>query len=167
MKFAEFGEKRIALSGTRTGNSRLGGNSAGPAKTRLRLSRLDILITIMAALPAMRPLGCLRSLMRASEPIQPLINRRFISTAYSKRPERVPLPPNMPEQFLSQIPLRFRPDPGMYFACVRISVPSLLIAIVWFRARPPQDLPCSAICPQSVQGPRRSGYRIAIGSPRP
>ncbi|KAF9250571.1 hypothetical protein CBS147332_5472 [Penicillium roqueforti] len=65
----------------------------------------------MAALPAMRPLGCLRSLLRASEPIQPFINRRFISTAYSKRPERVPLPPNMPEQFLSQIPLRFRPDP--------------------------------------------------------
>ncbi|CDM35895.1 hypothetical protein DTO013E5_5407 [Penicillium roqueforti] len=65
----------------------------------------------MAALPAMRPLGCLRSLLRASEPVQPFINRRFISTAYSKRPERVPLPPNMPEQFLSQIPLRFRPDP--------------------------------------------------------
>lgn len=69
----------------------------------------------MAALPAMRPLGCLRSLVRASEPIQPFVNRRFISTAYSKRPERVPLPPNMPEQFLSQIPLRFRPDPGMSF----------------------------------------------------
>ncbi|KAJ5512688.1 hypothetical protein N7463_002240 [Penicillium fimorum] len=65
----------------------------------------------MAALPAMRPLGCLRSLARASEPIQPFINRRFISTAYSKRPERVPLPPNMPQQFLTQIPLRFRPDP--------------------------------------------------------
>ncbi|KAG0156079.1 hypothetical protein PDIDSM_3255 [Penicillium digitatum] len=65
----------------------------------------------MAAIPAMRPLGCLRSLLRASEPVQPFINRRFISTAYSKRPERVPLPPNMPEQFLSQIPLRFRPDP--------------------------------------------------------
>ncbi|KAJ5796941.1 uncharacterized protein N7518_005481 [Penicillium psychrosexuale] len=65
----------------------------------------------MAALPAMRPLGCLRSLLRALEPIQPFMNRRFISTAYSKRPERVPLPPNMPEQFLSQIPLRFRPDP--------------------------------------------------------
>ncbi|KAJ5874730.1 uncharacterized protein N7529_003160 [Penicillium soppii] len=65
----------------------------------------------MAALPAMRPLGCLRSLVRASEPIQPFISRRFISTAYSKRPERVPLPQNMPPQFLSQIPLRFRPDP--------------------------------------------------------
>ncbi|KAJ5794665.1 Ribosomal protein L19 [Penicillium paradoxum] len=66
----------------------------------------------MAALPAMRPLGCLRSLMKASEPIQPLINRRFLSTAYSKRPQRVPLPQNMPEQFLTQIPLRFRPDPA-------------------------------------------------------
>ncbi|KAK9856905.1 uncharacterized protein MYU51_021331 [Penicillium brevicompactum] len=65
----------------------------------------------MAALPAMRPLGCLRSLMRASEPLQPMINRRFISTAYSKRPERVPLPSDMPPQFLSQIPPRFRPDP--------------------------------------------------------
>ncbi|CAI7577099.1 unnamed protein product [Penicillium bialowiezense] len=63
------------------------------------------------ALPAMRPLGCLRSLMRASEPLQPMINRRFISTAYSKRPEAVPLPKDMPPQFLSQISPRFRPDP--------------------------------------------------------
>ncbi|CAG8206494.1 unnamed protein product [Penicillium olsonii] len=62
------------------------------------------------ALPAMRPLGCLRSLMRAYEPL-PMINRRFISTAYSKRPEKLPLPEDMPPQFLSQIPLRFRPDP--------------------------------------------------------
>ncbi|KAJ5145832.1 Ribosomal protein L19, partial [Penicillium bovifimosum] len=66
----------------------------------------------MAALPTMRPLGCLRTLMRPSGPITPIVNRRFISTAYSKRPERVPLPPNMPEQFLTQIPLRFRPDPA-------------------------------------------------------
>lgn len=65
------------------------------------------------ALPAMRPLGCLRSLVRAYEPV-PMINRRFISTAYSKRPEKVPLPKDMPPQFLSQIPLRFRPDPGEY-----------------------------------------------------
>ncbi|KAJ6034757.1 uncharacterized protein N7446_009512 [Penicillium canescens] len=65
----------------------------------------------MAALPAMRPLGCLRSLMRPSEPITPFVNRRFISTAYSKRPQRIPLPQNIPEQFLSQIPLHYRPDP--------------------------------------------------------
>ncbi|CAG8920318.1 unnamed protein product [Penicillium salamii] len=58
----------------------------------------------------MRPLGCLRSLVRAYEPLS-MINRRFISTAYSKRPEKVPLPKDMPPQFLSQIPLRFRPDP--------------------------------------------------------
>lgn len=111
-----FGEKRIALSVTRTGKLEAWRKfcRSGAAKTRLRLSRLDIHITTMAALPAMRPLGCLRSLVRASEPIQPLISRRFISTAYSKRPERVPLPQNMPPQFLSQIPLRFRPDPGMY-----------------------------------------------------
>jgi hypothetical protein len=60
----------------------------------------------------MRPLGCLRSLMRPSESITPFINRRFISTAYSKRPQRIPLPQNIPEQFLSQIPLHYRPDPS-------------------------------------------------------
>lgn len=160
-------KKESLLSATRTGNWRLGGNSADPAKTRLRLSWLDILITNMAALPAMRPLGCLRSLVQASAPMQPFINRRFISTAYSKRPERVPLPPNMPEQFLSQIPLRFRPDPGMSCSIEWKSTRALLIAAISCRAPAPQDLPCSAFCSQSMQGPHRSGYRIAIGSPRP
>ncbi|KAJ5947904.1 Ribosomal protein L19 [Penicillium verhagenii] len=64
----------------------------------------------MAALPTMRPLGCLRSLIRTQDAFQPQMTRRFISTAYSKRPERVPLPPNLPQQFLSQLPLRMQPQ---------------------------------------------------------
>ncbi|KAJ5649361.1 Ribosomal protein L19 [Penicillium longicatenatum] len=64
----------------------------------------------MAALPTMRPLGCLRTLFRAQDVIQPQMTRRFISTAYSKRPERVPLPPNLPQQFLSQLPVRMQPQ---------------------------------------------------------
>ncbi|KAJ6007544.1 hypothetical protein N7540_011520 [Penicillium herquei] len=66
----------------------------------------------MAALPTMRPLGCLRSLIRPQELMQSQITRRLISTAYSKRPERVPLPPNLPEQFLSQLPTRLQPQNG-------------------------------------------------------
>ncbi|KAJ5524207.1 Ribosomal protein L19 [Penicillium sp. IBT 35674x] len=64
----------------------------------------------MAALPTMRPLGCLRTLFRAQDAFQPQMSRRFISTAYSKRPERVPLPPNLPQQFLSQLPVRMQPQ---------------------------------------------------------
>ncbi|KAJ6107140.1 hypothetical protein N7523_008463 [Penicillium sp. IBT 18751x] len=64
----------------------------------------------MAGLPAMRQLGCLRSLFKTQEAIQPQINRRFISTAYSQRPKRVPFPSNLPEQFLSQIPARHQPQ---------------------------------------------------------
>jgi hypothetical protein len=70
-------------------------------------------ITTMAALPAMRQLGCLRSLFNTQEAIQPQISRRFISTAYSQRPKRVPFPSNLPEQFLSQIPVRHQPQNGM------------------------------------------------------
>jgi hypothetical protein len=70
-------------------------------------------ITTMAALPAMRQLGCLRSLFKSQEAIQPQISRRFISTAYSQRPKRVPFPSNLPEQFLSQIPVRHQPQNGM------------------------------------------------------
>ncbi|KAJ6155743.1 hypothetical protein N7470_006309 [Penicillium chermesinum] len=66
----------------------------------------------MASLPTMRPLGCLRSLLRTREAMQPNLNCRWISTAYSKRPERVPLPPNLPKQFISQIPKRFQPENG-------------------------------------------------------
>ncbi|KAJ5912788.1 Ribosomal protein L19 [Penicillium tannophilum] len=58
----------------------------------------------------MRPLGCLRTLFRAQDAFQPQMSRRFISTAYSKRPERVPLPPNLPQQFLSQLPVRMQPQ---------------------------------------------------------
>ncbi|KAJ6110725.1 Ribosomal protein L19 [Penicillium sp. IBT 16267x] len=64
----------------------------------------------MAALPTLRPLGCLRTLFRTQDAIQPQMTRRFISTAYSKRPERVPLPPNLPQQFLSQLPVRMQPQ---------------------------------------------------------
>lgn len=99
--------------------SRLGGNSAGPdqPKLRLRLPELTFSITTMAALPTMRQLGCLRSLIKTTEAVQPQIGGRFISTAYSQRPQRVPLPPNLPEQFLSQIPVRHQPgNDGMCLA---------------------------------------------------
>ncbi|KAJ5089120.1 hypothetical protein N7532_007804 [Penicillium argentinense] len=66
----------------------------------------------MAAVPTMRQLGCLRSLIKTPEVTQSQIGRRFISSAYSQRPERVPLPPNLPKQFLSQIPERMQPDNG-------------------------------------------------------
>lgn len=86
-----------------------------PSKTRLRLSCLyPQIITTMAALPTMRPLGCLRSLLKTQEVFQPQMGRRFLSTAYSQRPQRVPLPQNLPEQFLSQVPTRMRPENGMY-----------------------------------------------------
>lgn len=94
--------------------SRLGGNSAGPdqPKLRLRLSHINLSITTMATSQAMRQLGCLRSLTKASTATQSQIGCRFISTAYSQRPKRVPLPPNLPEQFLSQIPARHQPGNG-------------------------------------------------------
>lgn len=66
----------------------------------------------MAALPAMRQLGCLRSLARTQDAILPQ-TRRWISTTYSQRPERVPLPPNLPEQFRSQLPSRLQPENGI------------------------------------------------------
>lgn len=61
----------------------------------------------------MRQLGCLRSLIEAQKTTQPQIGRRFISSIYSQRPERVPLPQNLPKQFLSQLPERLQPDNGM------------------------------------------------------
>ncbi|KAJ5182557.1 hypothetical protein N7492_000173 [Penicillium capsulatum] len=64
----------------------------------------------MAAVPTMRQLNCLRSLLRSQDSIQPQITRRWISTRYSQRPEPVPFPPNLPKQFLSQIPARLQPQ---------------------------------------------------------
>ena len=87
--------------------------SAGPAKTQRRLSSLVTSITTMATLPAMRQLGCLRSLARTQDAILPQ-TRRWISTTYSQRPERVPLPPNLPEQFRSQLPSRLQPENGIF-----------------------------------------------------
>ena len=80
----------------------------------------------MAALPTMRPLGCLRSFLRTQEAIQPNLNRRWISTIYSKRPERVPLPPNIPEQFLSQIPKRLQPENGKFVCNYHSSIDEIV-----------------------------------------
>lgn len=74
----------------------------------------------MAALPTMRQLGCLRTLLKTQEAVQPQIGRRFISTIYSQRPERVPLPLNLPKQFLSQLPERMQPQNGVYLYLKRI-----------------------------------------------
>ncbi|KAL4787824.1 translation protein SH3-like domain-containing protein [Aspergillus varians] len=54
-----------------------------------------------------RQLGCLRSLAK-SQPLN-LSQSRTITTIYSSRPERTPLPTNLPKQFLSQIPERLKP----------------------------------------------------------
>ncbi|KAL4939150.1 hypothetical protein BDV06DRAFT_199388 [Aspergillus oleicola] len=54
-----------------------------------------------------RQLGCIRLSMKP----QPL-NRtqlRTITTAYTPKPEPVPLPADLPKQFLSQLPTRMRP----------------------------------------------------------
>ncbi|KAJ5908311.1 hypothetical protein N7495_000993 [Penicillium taxi] len=64
----------------------------------------------MAALPKMRQLGCLRSIIRTQDAIPSHMSRRFISTAYTQKPERIPLPPNLPKQFLSQLPSRMQPE---------------------------------------------------------
>ncbi|KAL2789135.1 translation protein SH3-like domain-containing protein [Aspergillus keveii] len=53
--------------------------------------------------------GCLRSLMKPQSIIQSQLSRRSVSTAYSARPEPVPLPANLPAQFLRQLPERLRP----------------------------------------------------------
>ncbi|KAL2010492.1 hypothetical protein VTN00DRAFT_6299 [Thermoascus crustaceus] len=64
-----------------------------------------------ASLPALRPLGSLRSAI-AAELRQPAFfsGRRSLSTVYSAKPEQKPLPANLPQNFYSQIPERFRPD---------------------------------------------------------
>ncbi|KAJ5104754.1 hypothetical protein NUU61_002101 [Penicillium alfredii] len=64
----------------------------------------------MAALPAMRQLGCLRSLMRTPKFSPMHLSSRFISTVYSKKPEPIPFPQNLPQQFRSQIPIRLQPE---------------------------------------------------------
>ncbi|KAJ5664840.1 uncharacterized protein N7477_007288 [Penicillium maclennaniae] len=64
----------------------------------------------MAGLPAMRQLACLRSLFKTQEAIQPQISRRFISTAYSQRPKRVPFPSNLPNNS-SPKPIKVYPPP--------------------------------------------------------
>jgi hypothetical protein len=92
------------------------------AKTQRRLCQLLSNITTMAALPTMRQLGCLRALLKTQEAVQPQIGRRFISSIYSQRPERVPLPPNLPKQFLSQLPERMQPENGVYLVFQRISL---------------------------------------------
>ncbi|KAL2809735.1 translation protein SH3-like domain-containing protein [Aspergillus granulosus] len=53
--------------------------------------------------------GCLRSLVTPQSFIQSQISRRSISTAYTAKPEPVPFPANLPKQFLSQLPGRFKP----------------------------------------------------------
>ena len=60
----------------------------------------------------MRQLSCLKSVFKIQEPMLSTMTRRSISTAYSKKPARVPLPPNLPQQFLSQIPVRMQPQNG-------------------------------------------------------
>lgn len=74
-----------------------------------------------ASLPALRPLSSLRSAI-AAELRQPQVaffsGRRSLSTVYSAKPEQKPLPANLPQNFYSQIPERFRPDQGMLLVAI-------------------------------------------------
>lgn len=58
------------------------------------------------AAPLVRQLGCLR----LTPSIQQPATRRCISTIYSARREPTPLPSNIPEQFLSQLPSRLKKE---------------------------------------------------------
>ena len=65
------------------------------------------------SLPMMCPLGCLKAV--TPRLVRPqLCWRRHLSTIYSQKPERVPLPAKLPKEFFSQLPKRFRPDHGRY-----------------------------------------------------
>ncbi|ODM20853.1 hypothetical protein SI65_03906 [Aspergillus cristatus] len=57
--------------------------------------------------PIMRQLGCLRPLLKTPESI---LGRRTISTAYTPKPDAVPLPSKLPKTFMSQLPTQLRPD---------------------------------------------------------
>ncbi|OOF94789.1 hypothetical protein ASPCADRAFT_208449 [Aspergillus carbonarius ITEM 5010] len=63
--------------------------------------------------PILQQLGCFRSLLRPQSLVQSSsqVGRRTLSTVYSAKPEPQPLPANLPEQFLRQLPLRMRPNP--------------------------------------------------------
>ncbi|KAL2824060.1 translation protein SH3-like domain-containing protein [Aspergillus cavernicola] len=56
-----------------------------------------------------RQLGCSRPLLKPQPLIQSQISSRSITSAYSPKPEHAPFPTKIPEQFLSQIPDRFKP----------------------------------------------------------
>ncbi|KAL2220205.1 putative mitochondrial ribosomal protein [Thermoascus aurantiacus ATCC 26904] len=62
-----------------------------------------------ASLSALRPLSSLRSAIAELRPPQ-ILCRRSLTTIYSPKPEQKPLPANLPPQFYSQIPTRYRPD---------------------------------------------------------
>jgi len=70
-----------------------------------------------ASLSALRPLSSLRSAIAELRPPQ-ILCRRSLTTIYSPKPEQKPLPANLPPQFYSQIPTRYRPDQGtILFYC--------------------------------------------------
>lgn len=107
-------EAREVSPGGRGESQVLARNSATTHFLNLNDQSLDLhhTKTDMAALPTMRQLSCLKSVFKIQEPMLSTMTRRSISTAYSKRPARVPLPPNLPQQFLSQIPVRMQPQNG-------------------------------------------------------
>jgi large subunit ribosomal protein L19 len=69
--------------------------------------------SMAVSLPMVRPLGCLKAMTPSLVPPQ-ICWRRHLSTIYSQKPERVPLPANLPKEFYSQLPERLRPDNGRY-----------------------------------------------------
>lgn len=98
--------------------------------------------------------------------VQSHLGRRCLSTVYSQRPKRVPLPQGLPEQFLSQLPTRMRPENGMCAGHMGEALkPTRLIALVMNSPQTHQGLQPSPFCPQSMQRSRRQGHRNAIGNP--
>jgi len=65
--------------------------------------------SMAVSLPMVSPLGCLKAVTPRLVPPQ-ICWRRHLSTIYSQRPERVPLPTKLPKEFFSQLPKRLRPD---------------------------------------------------------
>ncbi|RAL12754.1 mitochondrial 54S ribosomal protein bL19m [Aspergillus homomorphus CBS 101889] len=63
----------------------------------------------------LQQLGCVRSLFttttsRSTTLQTPMVGRRMLSTVYSAKPDPIPFPKGLPDQFYSQIPKRMRPD---------------------------------------------------------
>lgn len=106
--------------------------------TSKRARSTSTLFTMASIQSAIRPFGCLRTVCREFKNQQS--PRRFLTTAYSVRKERVPFPENLPEQFKSQIKPALQPGRGMHF-CYIIAIQFVPIELT--NAAPTQRKPRS------------------------